>query len=86
MLTPVIAIQGEKTIAQLAGRVEVHPSQIDAWKRALVGGAPGLFAAGQKSQKKTTEKTTEAEINRLYRQVGRLKVEGDFWRKGPACG
>lgn len=86
MPTPVSAIQGEETNAQLAGRVKVHPSQIDAWKRALVGGAPGLFAAGNKSQKKATEKTNEAEINRLYRQVGRLKVEGDFWRKGPVCG
>ena len=82
MPAPVSAIQGEETIAQLAGRVEVHPSQIDAWKRALVGGAPGLFAAGKKSQKKATEKTkektNEAEINRLYRQVGRLKVEEGF--------
>ena len=69
------ALQGEEPIAQMATRFEVHPSQIHAWKRALVAGAPELFAANQRSQ----EKAKEAQINQLYQHIGQLKVERDFW-------
>ena len=68
------ALQGEETIAQLASRYQVHPSQIQAWKKTLADGASGLFAATSKSQ----EKAKDAEIDRLYRHIGQLKVERDF--------
>jgi len=67
-------LQGDQTIAQLASRFEVHPTQIHAWKSALVKGAPGLFGPEQKSP----EKAKDVQIDQLYRHIGQLKVDRDF--------
>ena len=75
------AVKGEETVAQLAPRYEVHPSQIQAWKKAITEDPSAVSSNGQ-GQK---SKSDAALIARLYQVIGRLKVERDFLaeRSGP---
>ena len=67
------ALKGEETVAELASRFQVHPSQVHTWKRMLLEGAGELFKDGGGQ-----EKAQEALVAQLYQQIGQLKVERDF--------
>ena len=68
------AMKGEQTAAQLAARNQVHPGQIQAWKKALTEGAAGVFGNGKEKK----ARNDAALVARLYQEIGQLKVERDF--------
>ena len=42
----VVAVRGEKTLAELAQQYDMHPNQIQEWRGRLVGSAERLFERG----------------------------------------
>jgi transposase len=72
------AIQGLRTISDLAQKHKLHPTQINLWKKQLLGGAESVFEDGSSKRKQETDepKTTE-----LYEQIGRLNVQLEWLKK-----
>ena len=66
-------LREEETTAEITSPLQVHPSQVRTWKRALLEGATGIFGSEHGHKKKDM-----ALVAQLYQQIGQLKVEKDF--------
>jgi putative transposase len=71
------AVKGDRTMAELASEFGVHPTQITKWKRQLLDGLPGVFSQGHREDFRRQQALTD----RLYQQIGQLKVELDWLEK-----
>lgn len=71
------ATKGDRTMAELAGEFGVHPNQITKWKKRLLEGASEIFSHGDRGSLRQQEALTD----RLYQQIGQLKVELDWLKK-----
>ena len=71
------AHKADRTVNQLAGQYDVHPTQIHAWKKQLLAGADQVFQNGSKA----VTADAEAEKAELFEQIGRLKMELEWLKK-----
>jgi transposase-like protein len=71
------AVKGDRTLAELTSEFGVHANQIGKWKRQLLDGLPGIFSEGRREDLHRQE----ALVDRLYQQIGQLKVELDWLKK-----
>ena len=69
------ALRGELTVAEIAGKYQVHPNQVQQWKKKLMEGASEIFQS--KVERKENKPYTEDD---LMRKIGRLEIENDFLR------
>lgn len=70
------ALTGIETVAALAQKYAVHPSQIQNWKAQALAGLPEVFRT-----KKSYKNNDLQEKEELERKVGQLTMENDFLKK-----
>ena len=74
------ALKGDRTVNELAGQFDVHPTLIHAWKKQLLAGAEEVFT----SPAKAASADAEARQAELFEQIGRLKMELEWVKKKAA--
>jgi transposase-like protein len=72
------ALKGHKTANELSVEFDVHPTQINGWKKQLIETSKTAFN-GKKQQQE--QQSIEDERDRLYAQIGKQKVELDWLKK-----
>ena len=71
------AIRNIKTVNEIAQDFGVHPAQVGQWKRELQEQAAGLFEV----KRGVRPADPSASPDRLYSEIGRLKMELDWLKK-----
>lgn len=71
------ALKERSTIEELAKKYELHPNQINTWKKEFLSKAALIF----EDKDKAADKGRDSHTADLYATIGQQKVEIDFLKK-----
>jgi transposase-like protein len=71
------AIKGQRTVNEIASAYGIHPHQVTQWKKQALEQLPEIFSNGRARNQVADEELRD----RLYQEIGQLKVELDWLKK-----
>jgi transposase-like protein len=66
------AARGERTVAEIAKKYEIHPNQVTEWRRHLLDRAAAVFGASGPDDKPPVD------LKALHAKIGQQALEIDF--------
>ena len=70
------ALRGEK-VSKLSSDYQIHPNQINRWKKDVEDGIESIFSDKRRKENKSKDKT----IDELYKLIGQREVEISWLKK-----
>lgn len=70
------SLKERETLESLAKKYDLLPTQISAWKAQALQNFDQVFSVD-----KAEKKEKAVDVDKLYSQIGQLKVENDFLKK-----
>lgn len=70
------AIQEKQTLAELASKYEIFPTQVSDWKKEFLEKSEDIFESKKSKKPDKTEDVVD-----LYEQIGRLQMDIAYLKK-----
>jgi len=75
-----VAIKGEKTIAQISSDFQIHPTQINLWKKQVLDNLTEIFKDNRKRENQRNL-DHQNELDNLYKIIGQRDIELEWLKK-----